>query len=589
MKTFNVLAFRLGSPTSVPVSSALLNFYQSVAQSVAGDECRFIDTLNLSTIPFDNNLILRRPYQMYPRFIGYIRAWKKWPEIVVVDLTNNAEQAIDRGGVLMNIAQAIQYTLTAPLGPAGSEPPIFILLLPVLPPDVDPIRQILHHYFASGKVVIISDEGAVFPESIKMGAPFPAQYRLSLANVREDPRIRAQVKLIRRLGHFRRSGSGTSKKCTRYAYDGSLCVPELAELLRQRIDEEELDQDTKPLLLYYSPPSHWLEDTVVAVAIEMGLEYYRVEEITSPEFPKGNLQSGGPALLIVPMVDSGQTLHEALQTLGSLSVPIEPKVLSILSTRSINEERREAVVKIADNKTVIEYALKVEQREYETASCPLCALSVPASNYESDEFTMLTTYDMWDMADGAGWKAEDDVPPYRTAIPLVPDYPSLIEKHGAWLMSKVRERLEELPGGFPADPLVICPAETGSLVFTDYLNLVLKVTVVRVPREVISVAQRGPNEIQEHAREWKLSLPQWYVQLSTISTEDIIVMDEFNVSGRTRASLTTLLRHFSIAPVSYFSLVDFDPGHSKQGEVPSFSLYDFQANQIVEFGLEAHK
>lgn len=573
MKLFNVMAFRLGSPTSTPVLPEFLNFYQNVAQSITGEECRFIDPDNTpATIPFDNSLILRRPYQIYQRFIEYTQAWSKCPDVVVIDLTNNVDHAIDRGGVLMNIAQAIQYSIAEPLEHFIADKPLFAILLPILPPDVDPIRQILQHYFESGRVVIISDDGNVFPSTVKLSAPFSAQYHLSLATIREDPRIRAGVKLIKRLGHFKRIGT-----CIRYAYDGSLCVPELAEMLRHRLEAEEFDQSLKPLVLYYGPTSHWLEDTVVAVGVEMDIEYHTVDEITSDSFSSEILTKNVPSLLVVPMVDSGQTLKEALEKLAGLPNPIKPKVLSILSTHSTNNERRQRLIKIDAETIVIEYMLQVAQKSYAKGLCPMCDLDIPESSYEADEFSMLTTYDMWNMADDAGWKAEDDVPSYREAMPLVPDYPGLIEEHGAWLMSKVRRRLEELPAGFPADPLVICPDEKGSVVFTNYLTLVLKVTFVHVPRDVIDISQLGEEGLLAHVAEWESSPPAWYVQLSTISTKDIIVMDEFNVSGNTRKGLTLLLEHFGRQPLCYFSLVDFDPEQSRKQVVPTFSLYDFQA------------
>src|SRR3712207_7635541 len=44
---------------------------------------------------------------------------------------------------------------------------------------------------------------------------------------------------------------------------------------------------------------------------------------------------------------------------------------------------------------VIEYILKVEQKEYAKGTCPMCEFGIPASDYDNDEFTMLTTYDMW--------------------------------------------------------------------------------------------------------------------------------------------------------------------------------------------------
>jgi len=582
MKTFSPMAFRLGSPTSTPVppESEFFQFYQYVAQSVAGTECLPVDDDYWSTIPFDNSLILDKPYLIHQRFLDYVGQWKTWPNIVVVDLTNNLEQSIDRGGVLINIGQAIQYCFDVIIKKSDTERPVFVILVPVLPPEMDLIQQILKPHFLNGSVLMISDDGNTISSSNTFDAAFPAQYRLSLASVQKDPRRRAKVKLIRRLGHFKRGGSTTPHSgCMRYAYDGSLCVGELAELLKKRIELERRAADgSRPLIIYYGPSSHWLEETVAAVGVEMGLDYCRIDEIRTNKIASV-LSPETSALLVVPMVDSGQTLAEALIELVSLPVPIKPKVISILCTRVTNPERRTRVIKIHNQTITLEYMLEVAQESYSPGDCPMCDLNIPESSYDHDEFTMLTTYDMWDMADRAGWKAEDDVPVNRLPIPLVPDYPKLIEEHGAWLMSKVRQRLEELPAGFPADPLVICPREQGSIVFTDYLTLVLKVTFVRVPREVINIAKLGKEAIKEHSVEWEVMRPDWYVQLSTVATQDIIVMDEFNVSGETRAGLTTLLRYFSISPLCYFSFVDFNPEQSRDLKVSALSLYDFQAYQ----------
>ena len=78
---------------------------------------------------------------------------------------------------------------------------------------------------------------------------------------------------------------------------------------------------------------------------------------------------------------------------------------------------------------------------------------------------MLRTMDMWEMAFAVKTKPEDNVPAYRKQLPAVVRYPELVENNGAWLASKIRQRLAARPSGYPADAIVVCPDESGSRAF----------------------------------------------------------------------------------------------------------------------------
>ena len=176
------------------------------------------------------------------------------------------------------------------------------------------------------------------------------------------------------------------------------------------------------------------------------------------------------------------------------------------------------------------------------------------------------------MVEEVGWKPEDDVPEYRKSQGHVPKFPELVEKNGAWLATKVRLILNTTPHGFPSAPLVVCPNETGSIVFTDFLKAILKIDAIRIPREVINSFIEPKNEAIEEILQKK---EIWSHQLNSAALPRVIVMDEFNFTGGTRLGLSNLLSHFGKSVLWYFSIVDFKPSASASIGIPSYSFYSF--------------
>jgi hypothetical protein len=158
---------------------------------------------------------------------------------------------------------------------------------------------------------------------------------------------------------------------------------------------------------------------------------------------------------------------------------------------------------------------------------------------------------------------------------MVPSFLKMVENNGALFASKLRDRLEATPAGFPSDPVVICPDEEGSIAFTSYLRFVLGVTVIRIPRPVIYQCAEADADLPEIEKRWENQKPKWYLTMISLTVADIIVMDEFNFSGKTQRGLSRLARHFG-RDVSYFSLADFNPEDSRKLGGPAYCLYDFQ-------------
>jgi hypothetical protein len=202
----------------------------------------------------------------------------------------------------------------------------------------------------------------------------------------------------------------------------------------------------------------------------------------------------------------------------------------------------------------------------------MCRVGIPESNPNEDDYAMLSTADLWQIINESGWKLEEDVPPHRKSLGYVPKFPELVEKHGAWLATKIRLVLDATPHGFPSAPLIVCPSEVGAIVFTDFLKAILGIDAIRIPREIIDAFRVSDESIMASIEEKK---DLWYRQLSSTSVQRVIVMDEFNFSGVTRLGLHNLLGHFGKNVLFYFSIVDFDPDRTFLSGVSSYSFYSF--------------
>jgi hypoxanthine phosphoribosyltransferase len=279
------------------------------------------------------------------------------------------------------------------------------------------------------------------------------------------------------------------------------------------------------------------------------------------------------------MVDTGETLRRLLATFQKGGQNQTLHILTVLTTQATDQSNRTREEKVGSQTYSVSYFLEVKQTQYPLGECPLCRLSLPFSREANDDTEpfMLTTYDMWSMAAEVGFKTEEDVPAYRKGLTSVPNYPEMIEKNGAWLASKIRARLRARPEGFPADAIIVCPDERGSRVLTEYLKLVLGVSVIRIPRNVINQFAGSSDSITQDIESYKAQRPAWYSELQASTRADIVVMDEFNASGKSLRGINKLLLALGKSVKCYFPLNDLNPNWSQQCGVPTYTLYQWQA------------
>lgn len=568
MKNIGIIAFRFGESRSEPLSQKFIDLYIWVSQVITGDDCQTIHPEDHATIPLDNHTISHSPYSIYHLFFNSKGEWEGKADIIVIDLAN-PEHGLVRGTALIHLAQAVD-AVCKELG----NPPLFILLLPSLPPPEDRFYVILEHLLSEKKVVLIGDGELNREFDISSQQFAPANYRSKLMQARASPLELLKLRIIRRLGHFfRRDHTGKHYQCVKYYYDGSLCSEELIRLFQQYL-EEHYASGNNPKVIYHAPISPWLSKAVLIWAQESGLKCSDADTVQNWETELG--QEVVRPLIIVPCVYSGNTVTDVIGKVVK-NGPLSPRILSVLSTFSTDKEAHIRKLKTQYGTYDINYFLEIKNISYDPSTtshnpCPMCKLRIPESDPNKDDYAMLTTFDMWHMVEEVGFKLEEDVPEYRKSLGNVPKFPELVERNGAWFATKVRLILNMTPQGFPSTPLIVCPDEIGSIVFTDFLKAILNIDAIRIPRDVINSYIRPDDEAIKKIEQQK---GLWYQQLASASIPRVIVMDEFNFSGVTRQGLSNLLDHFGKSVLWYFSIVDFNPSGSASSGMPSYCFYSF--------------
>jgi hypothetical protein len=277
-------------------------------------------------------------------------------------------------------------------------------------------------------------------------------------------------------------------------------------------------------------------------------------------------------------MDTGKTIELILRKWHRYDKLPLPKILSILSSRGNKTQMGKRELNVDGKIYVVKYLWKVDRKMSLSEQCQMCKLDIPESNKAHDNYAMLTTYDMWEMADEAAWIPEKNVPAQRSGLEIVPDFHRMIHKNGAWLAHKIRNRIEYSIKDFPAKPiLIICPDEKGANALADHLNVIQGFTVVRIPKKVIDVCIK--ERVEETLLKSRWDNDPWSVQLNSVSKNQLaIILEEFCVSGSTKNALSRLSQFYGVDVLCHFALCNFNPAE-RELPPPTYALYEFQIHK----------
>lgn len=566
MKRVGLVTFSFGSAAPELLTQKRIDFYLWVAKAIANDDCEKILSCDSFTVPVGAVDISRDPYCAYGKLLMYSRNWIEKVDVVIVDITHSTIP----GTCAMAIASAIETLCNGNQFPKQA---VFVVLQSDLPPAGESFRNQLQSLVDLGRVVIISDDGAFLARKGVVHGLNDDDYRMELTVSRDDPLHLLDIKMIRRLGHFEREWD----RCSRYFYDGSNCHEELAQLIRIHVGELYKNGE-HPFIMYHCTVSRWLKESLLSVCIERDLRSVDVEKLLRGDEVLDPDTNVAP-LLVVPLMDTGETVRNILKRWKEFKGLRKPHILTILTTKSDNENDRVRMLTVNSEHYKVPYFLEVEQTFYKRmVSCPMCELCIPYSDYKQENYAMLSTYDFLEMVDEAGLKDEDFVPRTRDSAGSVPNYPKIFHKNGAWLAEKICGLLEfTLSMKVSSAFVLVCSKETGAHVLTEYLRVTKGVSVIQVPKETVDDFREGAAALAGKDEVWTKERPSWYVQIKDINPrQPVVVMEEFSWSGNTRSALFDLVNHFGKSALCHFAIADYNPSGTADSGFASYALYGFQ-------------
>ncbi|GEM_PF-5200050 len=575
-RALSILPFRLGATASMPLGSDSLEFYRSTAEAATDTACEVSPNESALTIPLDISVLSDRPSDI-KSCLGAALAGISTPDIVLLDLAN-PPSAVERGQFEAQVALALEAAFADWEGRSAN--PLVILLRPELAPEGDVFRLIADPRIKKHQLVVIGDDGSLLcAESNRPRSFSNDKYRVMLAKLRGDPLELLRLKLIRRLGHFKREIDGRHARCVRFFFDASQAAPEIKQLfVNVLLDEQDLNS---PLTVLVDQQwADWIKQPIASACLDNGVVW---DAISNDKLPTGLMLQSNRVLLVTPLVDSGTSLRRILGALRSRFPECVVSVFAVLSTEGNEERLGIRVLKGPDLQVSISYLLRVVQRSFGPGECPLCSMAIPEDDPMHDEYLMLRSVDFWDMVQEAGVGPERNVPDGRPGKPVVPQFQDVVRDHGAWLVAKVAALIERATERKAKHLTVVCPAhEDASAALTERLALITGASVIPVFRDDIHAIARttGLAANQEWAR-LEAERPDWYRRFQSVLGSEVVVFDEFIETGATIRGLRKIAAHFGKVVHCVVCLANFRPGIRDELPCPCYPLYEWDSPPLV--------
>jgi adenine/guanine phosphoribosyltransferase-like PRPP-binding protein len=421
------------------------------------------------------------------------------------------------------------------------------------------------------KFAIISNAGdsILIPKKGWKLSSIERRYSVLIRALEEEASKSFKSKIVRRLGHFRRAKN--SGGCRLYSYTTDNCVDELKELIREWWSAKRIKSTA---IIYDSVNNPSLTEAIQSFSVSKKLFAERLDDVVSHPHLAAEASSHDPCLLVLDVIETGDTFLGHVEALKALDIKVDKEVLAAIAKGG----NKQATI---GGFSVTAFALK--PREPGGLECAQCRLGLPLTSDDRENFWKLRSYDIWEMASKVGWEPEQDIPNVGDGYEIVPKFEEMLLEYGDWIAYK----MEKLYTDFKHTDnfFVIHPEEGGANKVSEKLQLRFKnkLSVIKVPRPAIEMAQVANNAWQTVIDEWEEERI-WIDQLNSLGEASAIITDIFNASGSTFGSLLALLKHFEISAFCYFPVVDRDCGPDLGGKYQNilrYSLYDWYGPRVL--------
>jgi hypothetical protein len=405
-------------------------------------------------------------------------------------------------------------------------------------------------------------------------------YPAALNAARENPYTMIRRGMIGRIGFFREK-RGISSGLTRYFYDGRLCTADIKRVLDATISFSPGSQ-----ILFHSPVADWLGEVARSLAERHNLNAYNLPPILhnleleiTPDW-----ELTREPIVLLPVVDSGKTLHVIDRALRKLRSNVRPRYIAIMCAGSRGEahlddhapalgsDLRQRTVMVEGKSYDVEYLLIVEQEHYTEETLPPSLVDHAGSSFDLDfEPVELTSSAFWKMVTNAGWKGEDDVPGGRQSLGSVPNFPDMVDSNAPLIAYKLHRLLSSGGRPLPVDPLLVRKAELGTRDVTTSVVSMFDYDSIVIPSEDLEndelFRDRDPTP--------ELEQRDWWVQLRSAQSPGTraILIDEFRLGGGSLARLAEVCEIAGLTIERAAVLVDFGHVDKTVAGVAVQSLY----------------
>lgn len=571
------------------VSILPLRLYRVAAESLSKLERDFYETVTRLLFPVDSNNSTQSPNQTIPLDQGscgrsdlisaaILRGYARAPHAIdclIIDLTNPPYRLLPDHHVIGGLLTFIENIRSDLPGIS------IVILMPVILAETDITMRALKSYLAEGRISLISDNGSISGAWPPLTNFDGMSYAKALQDIRQTPVRLLKNKMIRRPGHFKRNKGKNHDHCLPFFFDGHFCQHELIELIAQHASVT-IASVPSPTIYYHCPQSQWLYDAVMSVCYPHDFKAIDAETVLHPS--EVNVDVPDTCLLIVPLIDTRDTLRELLSALLAHNAGCQIHILSVLTTQDSQEADGNKLLEMGGRKFPISHLLHADRPRISPGDCPACRIGLEETNpSEPDRYLKLTAYSMWNMFLESGIKMEENVPITRDSIGLVPNLQKIVQDNSPYLALKINTMLKSLPGGLPVDPIILYPCEKGAEAIADCLASLYDYTLIGIPRDVLNLLSKecdfSSQWFDDRKRDAIEKNWQYYVELSSLrelNAARVILMDEFNKSGGTRTHLERLAQGFGLNVWCYFCLIDFLPHSQRKNKPPRLSLYDIE-------------
>ena len=494
--------------------------------------------------------------------------------------------------------------------------PRFVVVIDDIP-SIENSYKSIKKYISAGQVVFIDKKKRfLYKKKITINRDFDFKV------IAKSPLEKTKFKLIRKIGHFARLSSsheGELIACNEFFYDGKDCYKDITEVLSEKIIEYRQKDYNVSKIIMNCPESDWLEKSIYHLDTELKINDFKKAYdlnyngfIDSKKIVKKSMKKDN-ILLVLDLVHTGDSLKNTYMLVQKMYPKAKIKVLTVLVSDTknkhvkINTKKKTITIGLeisGDRKIEAEYLLAVKQNRYPVYdTCPMC------DNYHmkhihidsSIDNNTLTSFVAWTMFDEVKYGNEDYVTKrskeYPDQVPQLPDRLAIMKENSAYLALKF-EKLIAANQLSSANLTIIFPDETSSKTekekrkkekrkkpinleetasgyFAETLMQLKQIEYFGIPREILD------DIVIEENKKPNLSFisdnhNEFYQKLRMIS-DDIIIMDEFVLSGTSMKKIKAVLSIVKKEPKAYFPIFNFNPKIIANGfaDLNILSLYDF--------------